>query len=380
MKLVEKRQSLINEYDALKAKLVAETRSAFNNDEMTRVNAIKLEISEIDNQLKAEKEIEAQRSAKIEDIAVRGGAQPVADKAKDLVNEFRSFLASPEKGEKFTIPFGEISKRATVTTSTNTQLGYTDSHSPLSIAQPQLVLDAIGVKTFYFESGSQDMPSMSSIVGSFGTEDSTVNDQTLTTAKITLVPTFVSASLEVSKKFIATSKPENIASIIAELSLAINKAVEKRTIDSMNSLTAAVNTGATITAHSGTTVMEGALVGQPSAYIFSRTGIQALKNRRIDSGSGRLVYEPSNSASSAGGINGYPAFRSSLQSQAAYGYLVDASALAKAFWGQGIEVSVIEDSGLARKGNVLLIASAMADGSYLDANKVAVAKNVTSWT
>ena len=33
---------------------------------------------------------------------------------------------------------------------------------------------------------------------------------------------------------------------------------------------------------------------------------------------------------------------------------------------------------LARKGNVLLIASGLADGGYTDANKVAVAKNIAS--
>jgi hypothetical protein len=68
--------------------------------------------------------------------------------------------------------------------------------------------------------------------------------------------------------------------------------------------------------------------------------------------------------------------RSTLQTNANHGYLVSKDAVAMAYWGDGIQIEIITDATLGRKGNVLLIASALADGSYTDANGIALIKNV----
>lgn len=365
--LIEKRAALIAQYDEIKGKLETEKRSAYSNDEMTSINNIKSEIEEIERSIEVEKEMQAKRNVKLDAIA---SVNIQRGENKNLVNEFRSFLSTPNSGEQFTVPF-EYTSRAAVTTSANPNFKYTDQNAGISINDSDLVLPKLGVKTFYFDSGAVDFPSLSQIVGTFGTEDNSVSDQAFSDAKKTLTPTFVSASIEVSEVFLKSSKDQNIAELMAELKYAVDKALERRTLDTFGTLSpiASGATGVSTTFHNASVQMEAEFMGAPSGYIFSASGIARAKNSKIDSGSGILVYQN-------GMINGYPAMRSTLQSNANHGYLIASNAVAQAYWGEGVQVKVITDSTLARKGSVLLIASALADGSYLDANKIAVIKNV----
>jgi hypothetical protein len=367
--LIDKRTSLLAEYDALKGKLEIEKRSAYTNEEREAINKIKIDIEEIDNSIALEKDIEAKRNVKLDNISI--SSPNILAKDKSLVTEFRSFLNGEKYGEKFTIPYDVYEQRATITTSTNTQFKFTDQYPNISVNDSDLILPKLGVKTYYFDSGAVQFPSISQITGTFGTEDSTVSDQTLTSAAKTLTPTFVSASLEVSKVFLKSSKEANIAGLMGELKLAVDKALEKRTIDSMSVLSpiASGATGVTTSFFNVAIQMEAAIVGSPSGYIFSTSGVARAKNSKKDAGSGEMTF-------SNGYINGYPAVRSSLQTNANHGYLISSSAVAQAYWGEGVTIEMITDATLARKGNVLLIASALADGSYLDANKIAVIKNV----
>lgn len=367
--LVEKRNQLIAEFDKIKNALEAEKRTAYSNEEREAVNKIKIDLEELDKKIADEKFIEEKRNQKLDLISLN---QPelVKDR-KGLVSEFRSFLLNERYGEKFILPYDRIEERATITTSSNSHFKFTDQNPGLSVNDSDLVLGRAGVKTYYFDKGAVDFPKISEIVGTFGSEDSSVSDQTLTSGKVTLTPTFVSASLEVSKVFLATSKEKNIQDLMFELQLAVAKALEKRTIDTFSTLTAIASgaTGVTTGFYNAAVQMEKAINGSPSAYIFSANGIAKGKVAKSDSGSGLFAIQN-------GMCNGYPVFRSTLQSNANHGYLISANAVAQAYWGDGVQIEMITDATLGRKGNVLLIASAMADGSYLDSNKIAVIKNV----
>lgn len=358
--LIEKRAKALADLKDLNAK---ETIDA---EQRAKIDTLKKEVADFntriaDLQFQDEQERQEAKQAFLKN----------EKKDANLVTEFRSFLSGERGGEKFLLPFEDFNKRATITTTSNSHFKFTDQHAGLSINDSDLVLPSLGVKTWYFESGAIDFPSISQIVGTFGSEDNSVSDQTLTSNKKTLTPTFVSASIEVSKVFLNSSKPENIQNLMDELKYAVDKALEKRTIDTFSTLTAIASgaTGVSTTFHNASIQMEAALVGAPSGYIFSSSGTARAKNSKKDSGSGEFVWKD-------GIVNGYPAKRSTLQTNANHGYLITAGAVAQAYWGEGVTIEMITDATLARKGNVLLIASAMADGSYLDANKIAVVKNV----
>jgi hypothetical protein len=363
--LVEKRRKLIAEYDAIKKQAETEKRSVYNNEERTKINELKLSIDEIDATIDTEKSMTEARSKKIDLITVN---TPNIQIAKND-DEFRSFLQTGNGG-KWTMPGEEFEKRATITTSSNSQLKYTDMAEGLSINEQELVLQSLGAQVSFFDSGNIDYPSMSAIVGTFGTEDNQVSDQSLTTAKKTLTPTFVSASLEISKTFIAQSKQKNIDDLKNALVYAVQKAVEKRTIDSMASLSNVLSgaTGTTRSLHGIVLNMEASINGAGTGYVFSTAGTEKAKKAKIDAGSGQLVWRD-------GIVNGYSAKRSTLMSNSGHAYYGDFKSVVMAYWG-GVTIELVTDSTLARKGNVLVIASTLADGSYTDANKIAVAKNI----
>ena len=78
-----------------------------------------------------------------------------------------------------------------------------------------------------------------------------------------------------------------------------------------------------------------------------------------------------------GMINGYAAKRSALQSNANDVYFGDfVNGLSMAMFGEGISVEMVTDSTLARKGNVLLIVSALADAKVVDSSRLNVFKSV----
>lgn len=361
--LIEKRNALIAEFDKIKGALENEKRSAYTNEEREAVNKIKIELDAIDEQIQNAQAIESKRNFKLDMLATNKQDNNKTEKGND---EFRSFMM---KGEgKFTLE-QDILKRATVTTSTDSEFVHTNQFKGLSIAENELILDQIGAKTYFFGSdgGKMQFPSIGGLIGVFGTEDNGNSDVSLTSGDKTLEPEFVSASLEVSKKFIASSQAENIADLKNALAFAIHKAVEKRALDSMSGLTAAY-TGTSL--HTAVVELEKAMVGTPSGYILSAAGVAKAKTTKKDNGSGKFVWED------GGYVNGYPAKRSTLMGNN-HIYCVEGSNIVKAFWGD-VTIEVVQDATLARKGNVLLIASVLADASYINAAKVAVYKNVTA--
>jgi hypothetical protein len=362
--LIEKRTALFAEYDALKAKLETEKRTAFTNEEREAVNKIKLDIEELDNQIKVEKDIEEKRNAKLDILSVSAPAI-ITSNHKDFAAELRN-LGLAGQG-KMSVPFNAYEKRATVTTSTNAAFKYTDQVPGLSIDNGELVLDALGAaKTYFFESGAQSFPSISPIdAASASSEGASISDVTLTSAAKVLTPTFKSASVEVTKVFLASSKPENIADLIAELRFSLEKQVEKDAFSSMSGLTAA-STGSTL--YASVLNMEAAIRGPLAGYVFNAAGVAKAKQSKVGTDQ-KMVWEN-------GFVNGYAAKRSVL-SQSNYAYALAPNSIGKAYWGD-IQIEVISDSTLARAGKVLLIASVLADAGCLDNNRVSIIKNVSA--
>lgn len=361
--LIEKRSALIAEYDALKNKVFeVEKRSVFSNDELVKVNELKQQIEELDLSIKAEKEMEEKRSTKIEVVAQ--SAPNIITNRNQIENEFRSLIVNGQG--KMNVGFEQLESRATVTTSTNSHFKHSQMADNVSIDNGELVLESLGAKKYFFDSGNVDFPAISNIIGTFaGSEGGTVADASLSSAKKTLVPSFVSASIEVTKSFIAQSKPQNILDIMAELRYGIEKAVEKRALDSMSGLTA-VASGSTL--YGSVLNLEAAMNGAGTGYIFSKSGVAKAKQSKVGTDQGMVWAN--------GMVNGYVAKRSTLIS-ADHAYFGDFRSVGLAFWGD-ITLEVITDATLARDGKVLVIASALADGSFLDANKVKVIKNVSA--
>ncbi len=104
------------------------------------------------------------------------------------------------------------------------------------------------------------------------------------------------------------------------------------------------------------------ILGAGTGFIGSATAVKNMKQEKVDAGS--AVFSMQN-----GQVNGYPCLRSTLATSNNV-YFGDMSATVQAYWGSGIEIETITDGTMARKGNVLIIASAMADGSVVDFNKV----------
>lgn len=352
--LIEKRKALIAEFDAIKVKAETEKRSAYTNEERTRVNEIKIELSDIDARIADEKEINEKRNVKL-DLLTQATPTVESVQAKD---EFRSFIQSGKAG-KFTMPMSEFEKRATVTTTSNPSFKFTDMKDGLSVAEHELVLQKLGGQVAYFDAGNVDYPSITNIIGTFGTEDSTIADQSLVSVKKTLVPTFVSASIEVSKSFLLQSKSKNIDDLKNALVYGIQKAVERRVLNSLSGATSATGS----TAFNKAIHAESLILGTGTGYIASKDAVKSMKQEKVDAGSAVMTM-------TNGQVNGYPALRSTLAT-ANNVYYGDFSATVQAYWGDSITLETITDGSMARKGNVLIIASAMADGSVIDFNKVA---------
>jgi hypothetical protein len=363
--LIEKRSALFADLDKIRNQRENEKRE-YTEKEHTDVNDLLLKIDDNEKQIQLESKIAEKRNMKLDGIAAQDANVNISNN-KDYVQEFRN-LALQGQG-KMTVPYNSIQKRTTITTTSNAAFKYTDQVAGLSIDNGELVLDSLGAsKTYYFESGSQAFPSITSIEAAFASAEGTsVADRTLTSASKTLNPTFVSASIEVTKTFLASSKPENIADLMAELRYAIEKQVEARAFNSMTGLTAA-STGGTL--HAGVLAAEAAVKGSLAGYVFNAAGTSKAKQSKVGTDQ-TMVW-------SNGMVNGYPAKRSVL-SPANYGYALAPGSIGKAYWADfGIEI--VTDSTLAREGKVMIIASALADSGCLDNNKVAIIKNVSSHT
>jgi hypothetical protein len=359
--LIERRSALFAEYDKIKAALDAEKRTAYSNEEREAVKKIKLEIADLDARIADEKAIEEKRNQKLDFVA--SSAPAIISNRNTVFTEFRN-LAIAGNGK---MSLDNVFQRSDITTSSNDDFKYTHSATGLSIDNGELVLDALGAKTYFFESGNVSFPSITSIEGAFATtEGGAVADRTLTDASKVLTPRFVSASLTITKSFIAQSKPENIQDLINELKYGIEKAVEARALNSMTGLTA-VSSGSTL--YASVLNMEAAVKGAGTGYIFSASGTAKAKQSKVGTDQ-TMVWKD-------GMVNGYAAKRSVLIS-ANHCYYGDFRSVAKAYWG-GMSVEFITDATLAASGRVLVIASALADSSYTDSAKVSVLKNVNAY-
>lgn len=349
--LKNKRSELLNEMKSIRDLSVKEKR-AFTDEEREKLQEIKSKLEQLASDIDSLEVVEAEEAEEAQ-RAFKG--KPV----KRDNDNFTNFIKEMRNG-KFTISTDELQSRATVTTATNPQFKFTDVNDQVSLNGGELVLESLGAVKAYFDSGNVLYPSLSNIVGSFGTEDNTVADQALVSASQTLVPSFVSASIEVSKSFVMQSKPSNMADLKNALIYAIEQAIEKR---ALTHLTGATNVTGT-TNYGKAVDSEAAIIAAGTGYVAGRQAVAKMKKEIYDAGSGAKTWANNE-------VNGYPAKRSILTPNDNQVYYGDFKSVVKALFGEGITIEMVTDGTMARKGNVLLIASAMADAKCTDFNKVA---------
>lgn len=352
--LKEQRSNLLTEMKSIRDLMTKEKRAEFSDAEKEKLTKIKEQLDSLKEQISSLEAIEAEEAVEAE-RSFKG--QPSKVEKRDA--NFASFVKEMRAG-KHVIPMDEIESRATVTTSSNSQFKFTDMSEGVSVNHGELVLESLGAQKAYFDSGNVAYPSMSTIVASFGTEDNSVSDQALTTASQTLVPSFVSASIEVSKAFIAQSKAKNIEDLKNALIFAVEAAIEKRALTHLTGATTA--TGATNFAKAVNA--EANVNGSGTGYVAGRKATSQMKLENVDAGSGIKTWKDNE-------VNGYPAKRSIYTSAITDVFYGDFRSVVKAMFGEGITLEMVTDGTMARKGNVLIIASALADAKCTDFNKVA---------
>jgi len=350
--LKEQRSSLLSEMKSIRDLMTKEKRAQFSEDEKKKLQSIKDQLDDLKSQIESLEAIEAEEALEAE-RSFKG--KPVEKRDNE---NFTKFIKEMRAG-KFTIPMDELQSRATVTTSTNSAFKFTDHNEGLSVNYGALVLEELGATKAYFDSGNVAYPSLSNIVASFGSEDNSVSDQALTSAQAVLSPSFVSASIEVSKAFIAQSKMQNIEDLKSALIYAVEQAIEKRALTHLTGATTATGS----TNYAKAVNAEAMVNGVGTGYIAGREGVQNLKNEIVDAGSGIRTWKDNE-------VNGYKAVRSILTATPTDVFYGDFKSVVKAMFGEGITLEMVTDGTMARKGNVLLIASAMADAKCTDFNKV----------
>lgn len=353
-----KKEGFVKELNSLTEKLKSEGRAQFSADEKAAFDKLKSDLQGINDLLSAFEIQEAEATAEAE------RALKTAPATKRSNDQFGNFLKELRNG-KIEMPIEEFEKRATVTTSSNAQWKFTDMADLVPVNEPELVLESLGSKIAYFKEGNVSYPAMSHIMGTFGTEDNSVSDPTLTTSQTTLVPTFVSASIEVSKVFIASSKKKNIDDLKNALVYGLKKANEKRGLAHAVASSGTTGTPTGTTSYERVLTAESFLIGEANGLIAGKNAVKRLKKEKVDAGSAQFTMMNNE-------VNGVPAKRSILlDNNANNGILYgDFSTIVQAYFGDGITIEVITDGTMARKGNVLIIASALADAKCVDYSKM----------
>lgn len=358
--LRSKKDVLVKQLNDLNNKLTSEGRAQFSADEKAAFDKIKADLAGITEAISAFDLAEEAKAEEAERMKKEFAKNP--NKRSKDEDAFGSTLREL-RNAKFEMSMDEFEQRATVTTSSNSQWKFTDMADMVSISEPDLVLEAVGGKVAYFKEGNVQYPAMSHIVGTFGTEDNQISDQTLTTAQTLLSPQFVSASIEVSKAFIVQSKAKNINELKNALVYAVKKAVEKRALTHLTGATT-VGTVTGTTSYARATHAESLIIGTGTGLIAGTNAVKRMKQEKQDAGSGIFTWTSNE-------VNGYPAKRSILAPVVNGVYFGDFSSVVQAYFGDALTIEVITDGTMARKGNVLLIASCMADAKCVDFGKVA---------
>lgn len=360
-KLFEQRAALLAEFDKIKNALFTEKRSAYTAEEREAVNKIKIDLADLDNLINDEKEIEAKRSLKLDNISKNQKSNTNDD--IDIVSRTNSAFVSYLKGEDFDDEFRSkggnflfsteyFTQRATVTAAGDSNTLSSTHTLPVSTIEKALVLDKIGAPSVQFVSGGGfKAPYLASTPASYNAEDVSNGDIAFTSDFNLATPSHSSASVELSGTYLKSMSAQSVDVIVNSLVSRIYQGLDKRGIEKVKS-------AATIeTATTGVTYYEAVLDAEKqlenvSGYLFSKNAGERAKRSKVDSGSGALVLQNKES-------NGYTAAISSLVTGDTF-IAGDFSHVQRYIW-DGVEVNIMQGTAEKRKGNYVLIADAFSD-------------------
>lgn len=384
-KLIAEKKNKLAEYEKIKKTLETEKRTAFTTEEREKVNELKISLSELNEQIKLEEEMETEKrsfvDSKVEalkDINIITSDKKEVGIIKETETEFRNYMlggkvkdAKHIKDGKFQFSVDyQTEKRATVTTSTNAAFTKTETLDKISIQTADLVLQRAGAQRLIFEynHGSVKAPSMSQLRGVFVAEGASTSEMALTSSNGLLTPVYMVVPLKVSKQYIATQSAANFSGLISEMLVGIENGLEYDGYKKLSGLTA-ISTASGSTLYAGVLAQEAAVIGSGSAYIFPRTGVSKAKQSKIGTDQ-TMVWKD-------GIVNGYSAYRSSILSDIRpndcyYGRFSD---LALATFGP-ISTEIITDSTLALAGELLIVVSTMASTAIINTASFSRISNV----
>lgn len=375
--LIEKRNAVLAEIEAIKAKGTDEKRS-YTDDEKTKLADLVNQAKSLANEIKLEQEIEEQRNVELN----AGAGITIINKSKDSDNiisrthsEFVKYLKNQDYSSEFRssnggfhVPSEYYEQRATVT--------YSDGNinqvatKPVSIIEKGLVLPQFGATVEYASGGAFKAPYLQSTPASYGAEDTEIADQAWTAGKFDLVPAHSSASYTVSGSYLKSASAATVQRMLDSLQNRVLQGLEKRALEHIisNAYTKVAATGGTY--YNGMLGLEKS-VEYANGFIFTKASGERAKQAKLDSGSGRLVLDGNNAIGYTGAVSSLITGNTVLHG--------DFSMVNMVIW-DGIEVNLMQDIESRKKGNFVLIADAFSDAKISNPYAFAVATNVQNWT
>lgn len=373
--LIEKRAALLKQFDDLKAKLVTEKRSSYTNEEMVTIDKLRTDIADIKRSIEVEKEFEQERNLKLDDIAKDFNILKPETRSSDIVtvtnNELVKYIRQQPVAEQFRGSMGkflvpaEYFMRATVTSDASHQSQTTTR--PVSIIEKNLILQSLGASLTYETGTGIKANYLGSTPASYGTEDVAIADQSYDAGHYDLLPNYSRASYTMSGLRLHQISPSNIAAILASNQNRILQGLEKRTLEHAIANAATIVTGTSATTFYKAAVDAIAGIEYGNAFVFSKASAARAKQAKMDSGSGRLVFDK-------GDAVGYAGVETSLFTGNTM-IFADWSLASMNIW--QMEVEIVKDV-LGGKGNYLIVSDCYSDGAFGNPNGAYVVKSTNT--
>lgn len=202
----------------------------------------------------------------------------------------------------------------------------TDKEGLIMALRPQLILAKLGAKMFGGMVGNLDLVKGSSTTVAWEAENGDADETSVLTSKISVTPRRLAAFTKIGKQLLAQTSQGLQDDVLNDLLMAIGQAVEVAAINGSGSgnnqptgllstsgigsvvggTDGAAPTYAHITQLEAKVELGNAYNGVP-AYLTNPKVKNALKNTKLDSGSGLYIWGPDSNI-----LNGHPAYASNL--------------------------------------------------------------------
>lgn len=297
--LINKRDGLVKQAEEMRTKLNDEKRTSFTADERSAFDKIKNEITELNARIADEQFIEAEsrnEAAKVLKSKEERNVSTTFNLEKALRNftttgaidsNDQDYMFEAAKADGVNLKRGQLYIPASViqaraekraqTTSNSSAIGRVNQGSDLSFVPYPILYNKIGCRVYEgLQGGKLDLVSMANYSVSFGTENTTITDASLTPAKATLVPTPVNATASFSRELLNQSNPAIIDQILNTFMVVIDAAIDKTMFAQLSGLTQTI-TGASTYANILT--LEAGTNAIPTAFVTSFRGRNYLKSK-----------------------------------------------------------------------------------------------------